>query len=110
MNPHEIPSLVAKPRFSWHLDRPWFFTKLFVFVACLAVGYYVGSVGFRAAYPSAPDPDTALCGNCIFGGLLVLYIGAPLSAIAGSIVAGGLGAMVDGILTSISVKSLVVRK
>lgn len=56
-------------------------------------GSVVFYVGFRAFAP--PPPGTALCGNWVLAGLLLMVMGTLLGAIAAGIVGGIVGGIVD---------------
>jgi hypothetical protein len=55
----------------------------------------VFGIGFRAFAPPPPPPGTALCGNAVLGGLIVMFIGAPIGAIASSFAAAVFGGILD---------------
>ena len=94
MNPYESPDSETGTTITPCPARSWFFAKRFAVVAFLAGGSVVFYIGFRAFTPPPPPPGTALCGNAILGGLILMVFGTP---IAGIVCALG-GAIVGGIV------------
>jgi hypothetical protein len=88
----------------WQLRRSlertgnWAFAKWFAAIAFVAGGSVAFYLGYRQFRPPPPPPGTALCGNAVIGGLAMMVIGAPVVAIACSVVAATIGSALDCIL------------
>lgn len=81
-----------------NLQRTWFFAKWYAATAFLGSGSVVFYLGYRQFRPPPPPPGTALCGNCIIGGLMVMVVCAPVAAVLASLVAAAIGGLLDYIL------------
>lgn len=80
-----------------HPDPEWIFAALFGALGFVAAGCAAFRVGYHRFAPDLP-PGTSGCGNCALGGLFIMLIGAPIVALAFSVVAGGIGAILDCLL------------
>jgi hypothetical protein len=76
-------------------ESAWFFAKTFAKWGSLAGALTVFCVGYVRFHPPPPPPGIALCGICVMGGLVIMLLGTPLGAIAGALVAGIVGAILD---------------
>src|SRR5687768_3934527 len=79
-------------------EQSWLLAKWSAAGGFVAGGWAVGHMGFGAFSPPPPPPGTALCGNAVLGGLVLMFVGAPLAAITSSLVAGVVGGVLDCIL------------
>jgi len=95
MNSDESPASETKARRLPCAGQRWALAISFAAFGFFAGGLLVFFLGFRAASPPPPPPGAGNCGNAVLGGYLLMYIGAPLAAIASAIVASGIGGMVD---------------
>jgi hypothetical protein len=93
MTPIHPLSSQEKAKLDPPIERSWLFTVLFGVIAFVLGGGIVYYYGFRAFAPPPPPPGMAGCGNEVLGGLLVMVFGAPIGAIASSIVGGLLGCL-----------------
>jgi hypothetical protein len=74
----------------------WVFVKSFATIGAVAGAALVFLMGFYQAFPAPGPPGTAGCGNAVIGAWLCIFLAALPLAIACSILAGALGALVDG--------------
>ena len=80
------------------MKRTWLIADWFAAATFIAVGSMVFSAGYRAFSPPPPPPGAALCGNAILGGLFLMVIGAPASAIVSSLATGALVRLISRLL------------
>jgi hypothetical protein len=78
--------------------RTWYFAKLLAAIGFVAGGLVVFCIGFRAFLPPPAVPGTALCGNAVFGGLILMVFGTPVAAVTSACVAAVVGGLLDCIL------------
>lgn len=76
-------------------ESEWLFTTIFAVLGLVLGGLVVFYSGYRQAFPPPPPPGTGGCGLAFIGGLLGMFVGAPLAAITSAIVTGALGIIVD---------------
>ena len=79
-------------------ESAWVFAKRFAQIGFLLGGLATFSFGYREFNPPPLPPGTALCGNEVMAGLVIMILGTPLGSLAGALVGGLLGGILEGIL------------
>jgi hypothetical protein len=90
-----VPASESKPSGRGEPTRS--IAKRFAAIGFLAGGSVVLCYGFIRAFPPPLPPGAAHCGNEIMAGWFLMLIGAPFVAAVSSLVALGIGVLLDSL-------------
>jgi hypothetical protein len=76
-------------------EKQWTFTGLFAVLGFVVGGGYVFLAGYYQFSPGPRPPGTGGCGLAAIGGLIVMFMGAPIIGLILALVAACVGYYVD---------------